>query len=243
MSTIALGDERASMGKTFDFRSATDFRLESDFVSELCRALPQWIDCPSCNCRLAREVSVGGTKADVAIFQGLTANNVLPRSLSARESAILASLRVLGDTRVDVLERRCGFAQGALRDGKLNRLVRSGLVVRGPGGRISRVAAALTKCLIAIEAKLLKWRNAIRQALDYRSYADQAYVALPAAQARVALENREEFSRNGVGLLLLQGGRIRIAIQAPYSESHDWRREFILSRIVHRPPYDPTVTG
>ncbi len=54
--------------------------------------------------------------------------------------------------------------------------------------------------LLAFEAKLTDWRQAIQQAYRYRYYADSAFVLLPAKNASAALRNGRLFETFGIGL-------------------------------------------
>jgi len=85
--------------------------------------------------------------------------------------------------------------------------------------------------IIALEAKLARWRDALKQARAYRRFADQSYVVLPERAMAAALEAKEEFRCAGVGLLAATRGRLVIAIPPERARDHDWRREFVCSRI------------
>jgi hypothetical protein len=89
--------------------------------------------------------------------------------------------------------------------------------------------------LVAFEAKLHKWRDALAQARWYRKYADTSYVVLPIAQAKAAMKASDEFLEAGVGLLVFDVTTIYCAIPAARSREHDWRREFVLSRVAQQP--------
>jgi len=54
--------------------------------------------------------------------------------------------------------------------------------------------------VLAFEAKLGKWREALHQAYRCLCFADRAYVVLPAGSARVAMRHAHEFRRRRVGL-------------------------------------------
>lgn len=185
---------------------------------------------------IRREVGVGRSIADVVCLGSAPRNRgrgvSVPQALSILESVVLARLRRKGPTRIDVLEQRCGLQRTALRARALERLLAWGLVERSNGGRVSaaRPWASLFR-VVAIEAKLIRWRDALRQAEAYLRYADEAYVALPWAVATRALRASSEFERQGVGLLLVGRQRSQIAIEARPSAQHDWRREFVLSRL------------
>ncbi|MGH9715475.1 MAG: hypothetical protein ACRD4R_01910 [Candidatus Acidiferrales bacterium] len=56
--------------------------------------------------------------------------------------------------------------------------------------------------LIAIEMKLKRWREALDQAIAYRSFADEVHVVMDGAQVRISDSARDAFVSSGVGLIL-----------------------------------------
>jgi hypothetical protein len=57
--------------------------------------------------------------------------------------------------------------------------------------------------VVAIEAKLTRWRDALHQATRNRSFAETSYVLLPTAAAKVAEKYLAEFRVRNVGLCSL----------------------------------------
>lgn len=80
-------------------------------------------------------------------------------------------------------------------------------------GRTDLVGLGYRGTLHAFETKLTKWREALDQARRNGCFAHYCYVALPERVAHLALHEREEFRRHGVGLLVLAGKRGRLAIR------------------------------
>lgn len=62
--------------------------------------------------------------------------------------------------------------------------------------------------IVAFEAKLTRWREALHQAYRNRCFAHETYVVLPSEAAARAFRHREEFSRRRVGLCTLQDGKL-----------------------------------
>lgn len=206
-------------------------RYESDLVDEIVRNLPSlfaW----SVAGTVHREVGVGRSVADV-ILAGPSGKASFRRTgpLTASESAIMAALRRSGPTRIDLLEAAVGVGPRTLRGESLARLVGGGAIRRRVGGVIS-VGPSWSGAvrIVAIEAKLVRWKQALLQASEYRRYADEAYVALPEATSASAIRHRAEFERIGVGLIIVNGSA-RVVVRAARSLDHDWRREFISSRL------------
>ena len=209
---------------------------EADLVALLIRRIPRWLGSRRPMLRVTREVAVGGSIADVVVLVGAPAKPVVHDPLSTEESVVLAWLRRRGPTRIDILEQRCGFGPQRLRNGALTRLKESGVVAIGRGGRVAtgRPLAGRSR-LLAIEAKLTKWRPALQQACAYLKYADKAYVALPytsTVRGRVPLE---AFKDSGVGLISVSERGLREIVAARKSRDHDWRREYVVSRVIRMP--------
>lgn len=67
--------------------------------------------------------------------------------------------------------------------------------------------------LIAFEAKLSKWRDALHQAYRNRCFADRSYVVLPERSAFQAAQYPTEFRRRRVGLCYLTAsGAVKILL-------------------------------
>lgn len=148
------------------------------------------------------------------------------------ESVVLAFIRRNGATRVDLLERRCGSRRGELRQTAFERLQDWGMIVRRRGGVIALPhQKTQSYLLLAVEAKLIRWRQALSQALLYRRYADESYVALPRPVAAQAFEHVSEFREAGVGLISIRDGFVEVMAKAVRCLEHDWQREFVVSRL------------
>ena len=213
-------------------RVGSDFhRHEADLVDDLIGHLPAYVKRTSKTCTIHREVSVGRSVADVVV--ALMPENLvrIPPTLSVQDSVIVGALRSNGSTRIDLLERLCGMPPMSLRRGIIDRLQNARVVSRGQGGLVSLGRWCRSGMLIAIEAKLTKWLDALEQARAYRQFADQVYVALPADRVQPALKARAMFEHNSVGLLSVNGD-IQCKIRAKSLSMHNWRREFVYSRLV-----------
>lgn len=81
-------------------------------------------------------------------------------------------------------------------------LVKSGLAVQLHTGSfaLSKQLASLQAEVIAIEAKLDRWAEALRQACSYQRFADRVYVAMDYERIRTKDVPVTEFVRSGVGL-------------------------------------------
>jgi len=218
------------------------YPTEAHLVDFAQKSLPGFFGCKGNSFFLDTEVNVGRSIADLVLLIGPDRGTNPPAvCLSVTESVILAALRNGGPTRIDLLELRCGFERQALRQGALDRLSRMGILLRGEGGRIALGSDCVQSAtIIAVEAKLTKWRPALDQALLYRRYADRAYVLLPANNAQGAIKAKSEFADAGVGLLIATDTEINNIIEAAPGATHDWRRDFVYFRLLARKVIEST---
>ena len=77
-------------------------------------------------------------------------------------------------------------------------------------GRTDVVVLHESGQLIAVEAKLTKWRSALHQAYRNTCFAHESFVLLPKDMALTAIRFRQEFEARGVGLCYLDGTRVVI---------------------------------
>lgn len=81
---------------------------------------------------------------------------------------------------------------------------------------------------IAIELKLEKWKDALKQALRGRSFSEYQYVVIDAAHISPALKNRDMFEQQGIGLASVDtnGAFMEHCApikQKPFSELNTWK--------------------
>lgn len=81
------------------------------------------------------------------------------------------------------------------------------------GGRADVIACSPNGQLLAFEAKLSKWRDALTQAYRASFFANRSYVVLPEATARVAKRYAAEFQQRNVGLCYLRGSELVVALE------------------------------
>jgi GNAT superfamily N-acetyltransferase len=85
-------------------------------------------------------------------------------------------------------------------------------------GRTDVVATDDAGHLVAFEAKLVTWREALFQAYRSRSFAHRAYVVLPPTPACEALRFEPEFRRRGVGICTLTNHGVAELLESLYAE-------------------------
>lgn len=81
-------------------------------------------------------------------------------------------------------------------------------------GKTDVVLVAPSKEIIAIEAKLSKWRVALQQAYRNLCFANKSYVLLPYEVAQVACQYEFEFDIRGVGIFCLINDAIVVVKEA-----------------------------
>jgi hypothetical protein len=182
------------------------------------------------------EASVGRFVADLVLVSGIPESRFAQmKPFSAFEAVLVASLRQAGPTRIDLLEKNLLRPRGSLRVGALEALQRTDVVRRERGGRVCLAPDWPPDIqVIAIEAKLKRWRDALSQASSYSSFADQVFVALPQPYADLAEKNSAQFEDLGVGILSVSTSSVEVALEAGHQSVHDWKRDFLLSRFLAR---------
>jgi hypothetical protein len=212
-------------------RSSKSFRWETDLVSVLETRWRPWPGARQSTWLSVTEVRVGAASADLVFIRRQARRwPRVPAGLTPTEALCLAWLRDRRRTSIDWLERLCGVEAGALRDGTLDRLVDSGLLALGKGGEIVlRRDCSAGIQIVAVEAKLSKWKKALSQARSNMAFADQSYVALPSSRRSVLPAVAGAFQAAGVGLLFVADDVFDLAIPASSSARHTWRREYVYS--------------
>lgn len=85
-------------------------------------------------------------------------------------------------------------------------------------GRTDIVAVARADdTLIAFEAKLKNWRQALQQAYRNTCFAHQSYVLLPKATALLAASCIGEFERRRVGLCYVEDDCLKVLQDSPHT--------------------------
>ena len=223
-------------GRTVEEAQSDPFRFEADMAP----AVRDWLGRQGLVVRSELATPVGICDlAGCLIDQG-----------RAAERKRLGQARVLGpQLRVDVWSRvsadwpvssaaltedYSGTVTGQRIEQELARLVASRLVERNPRGDYIRYAPwhPLHERLVAVELKLTKVTDALRQAEAYQTFANETYVALPARVAHVTRElHHQRFRTASVGLLAVHLTRVEILIDAAPRQPFD---EVLTTHVVER---------
>jgi hypothetical protein len=93
-------------------------------------------------------------------------------------------------------------------------------------GRTDIIASTVNGDLIAFEAKLIRWREALHQAYRNTCFAHYSYILLPEGTANQAVRFTAEFSRRSVGICIISHGQVQIFHESIRSDPlHDWLSE------------------
>jgi hypothetical protein len=205
---------------------------EADLVRDVTSLLPEFLRLKQSRCTTHLEVGVGRSIADVVVL-------ILPERFSAPKGVQLTVEESVAIFLLRATSHKSGHGVQPDSLPSVPERVWIGLAAKGvvrfkrSGAVVLTLGWLRSAKMVAIEAKLTRWRDALRQAREYRKYADRVFVALPESEARKARMALEAFTAAGVGLLGVDE-RLRPAIRAPRSCDHDWRRAFVLSRLVHK---------
>jgi hypothetical protein len=139
-------------------------------VRRLARELPTFFSALSHQWGLEREVTVGTSIADLVLLVDRGVKRlILGRALSVHESVVLSTLR-RGERPIDF------SSDSKLPIGKALRALKALGVVEEHDGTIGTTRSwQRARRVVAIEAKLFRWRDALEQAVLYRRYADGSY--------------------------------------------------------------------
>jgi hypothetical protein len=85
-------------------------------------------------------------------------------------------------------------------------------------GRTDVVALTAGGMVLAFEAKLTRWRDALHQAYRNLCFAHRSFVVLPRAAAERASRFPREFSRRNVGLCYVENGEIVVLLAPGHSD-------------------------
>jgi hypothetical protein len=109
-------------------------------------------------------------------------------------------------------------------------------------GRTDVIALTESGEIIAFEAKLQKWREALHQAYRNTCFAHFSYIVVPEEVARKATRHFAEFSRRSVGICYPSADGIVVLLEPPkLSPLQSWLSERAATLIAERNGVDTTV--
>jgi hypothetical protein len=159
----------------------------------------------------------------------------LPASggLTALEASIVATLLSGRSLRGETIARRL-YSRVDRITVPLKSLERQGIIEKFGGDvfALRRGAVPHSAQVVAVEAKLRRWREATAQAASYLLFANQSYVALPQEVITNNRALRAAAASARVGVLGVTPNSVQLVRRAPYhrTRSADWI--WLLSRTV-----------
>lgn len=144
----------------------------------------------------------------------------------------LDRLRTDRPMRVSTLASKLGSNPRALTHSTLGPLAEMGMVeLVGDSVRATGAWEPAATHVTAVELKLSKWRDALRQADNFALSADRSWVVLDSARATSAIAAGDVFAQFGVGLAVLRGaGELQVINQPAGRRPERWLRAIIAER-------------
>jgi hypothetical protein len=139
---------------------------------------------------------------------------------------VLDALRRERPVRLSTLAQQVGSTPRALARSTLRPLASLGAVELGDDAvRATGAWQPVVAHITAVELKLSKWRDAVRQADNFALSADRAWVVLDQARAQAATEAVGYFQAFGVGFAVLDTeGLLRVVSRPAGVKRHRWLR-------------------
>lgn len=134
-------------------------------------------------------------------------------SLSLEETAVLGLFYDRGRASVQLVRKRLSLSDRTKPQTIVDTLVSRGLLERS-GKRSFSTTETLTglPTLTTIEAKLVRWQEALDQARFNAAFSDRAYVLMP-EECTLSNDALDEFRNAGIGLLLTNSdGEMRTGV-------------------------------
>lgn len=195
---------------------SASFQLESQLCSVLSSALLQALD--EERATVLKEVQVGLVIPDFMVVSAAGSRSIVGE-LTGFESWIVADLLRVRCRRPDTLASRL-FARPEKTAEALLRLERKGAIYRSSATSVSLRDDWFPRSseVVAVEAKVLRWRQAIEQAAEYLRFANRSYVALPQETLRgrkAAAAVGAACRSRGVGLMSVSTQGVELVRKAP----------------------------
>ena len=182
--------------------------------------------------RSRREFAVGAVIPDVVYvsLRGTPVSSVLHDRWSYWDAYVMWMVRRHFHIRSDTIASKA-HARPERVARVTARLVRSGALECSVSGTL-KASPSYTACsaeVIAVEAKLSRWRDGLAQAIQYRKFSNRAYVALD--HSRIPHQaDISAFHRERIGLVAVSSSGVFVEIvRAPFRHVSTPDREYVLS--------------
>jgi hypothetical protein len=204
-------------------RPGPELDVEDAVVASLPELLPS-DERPSC---VFGSRTIGAGIPDLTIVY-CTPGAGVPADSHPSTVDILAYLRVVNQARSDTLRDRLRLRQQVL-DSCLDELMKAGaLQGRGDTFTLNGSFRQPLREVVTIEAKVSKWRDAVSQAARNRVVAHRSFIAVPEAQARLAVQD-SRVALLGIGVISVAGTEVKLVRRSRRSRPRVWRYYFELA--------------
>lgn len=157
--------------------------------------------------RTRREMPMGASIPDLMLvsFDRIPAQSIVRVRWSYPHAFVISELRRVAILHRDTITRRM-FERRERVDRLIDELIDAGALEETTSGSV-RLAAELRSLdsqVVAVEAKLSRWTDALEQAISYAPFADRSIVAMDAGRIDVGRADlTQAFRRAGIGLVLV----------------------------------------
>lgn len=142
-------------------------------------------------------------------FKGYPEEIPWPRSWSYRHSFVTWLLRQQPRISAEAVAQHA-FETPERTNPIIRDLIRSGAVIQSQGGylELASAIAAQQAEVIAIEAKLKRWKQALEQARNYKRFANVVVVAMDPDGIPRSPDSKRVFRQSGIGLCAVARGAV-----------------------------------
>ena len=205
----------------------SEFRLEDELLPVLTSAARNGgLGLDSRNVIALEKLQVGNVIPDVVVLaceHELPTSDAKARRLSYFECSVIALLLAKGTcSSLEVAIEL--FSQQDVVDLAVERLAALGLLHQ-TAGLYSVAPRVLPRAVVvSVEAKLLRWSQAIQQAKAYLSFSNASFVALPQSVVQKNSKIAEHCIAAGVGLIAVSRSEAVVSVPAHFQEpaSSEW---------------------
>jgi hypothetical protein len=188
------------------------FSSERELQVKLASSIAPLVDA-TYETRVRREMPVGRCIPDLLAvsFEPTSAGNLWPSTWSYRHACIVAALRRASPLRLTTLAAHVYETEESAAM-FIGHLLRSGAIRETSAGALylSPEMRNLRTQVVAVEAKLARWSEALEQAVSYRAFADRVIVAMDAGLFdSTDMHLVGQFRRRGVGLCVVDQTGLR----------------------------------
>jgi DNA-binding Lrp family transcriptional regulator len=208
------------------------FTFEKDVVAALERGAASALNLTGWT-KVLREVRVRQRIADMVVIHASAQPLSKKTRVSYFEAAIVSELLQNGELPLAEVAHRLYSCEPSI-DARASKLARLGLIdyagdVLRPNGR--DLVADVE--IVAIEAKLTRWREAVEQATRYLEFANRSYIAMPAESFIAADPILSACAGAGVGALSVAADEtVTLLMEARHREPQTTERVRLVSSFV-----------